>query len=66
MATMKHEDIKVSRVVWAAVAAGILGGEFDNAHSSTVKSLSIGLRLFNDDPTCKKALDHLSNLKARS
>lgn len=49
---------------WIDVAQRVIDGEFSGADSSTVKSLTIGLRSI-DNPACKEALKKLEKLQEK-
>lgn len=47
---------------WIDVAKRVLAGKFNNADESTIKSLEIGLRGW-DEVNCKMAMEKLKQLK---
>jgi hypothetical protein len=47
---------------WIEVAKLVLAGKFNNADESTIKSIEIGLRGW-DEPTCKWAIEKIKELK---
>lgn len=49
---------------WLEVANRVLAGEFAGADTSTLKSLTIGLRLI-DNPVCKQALVKLEKMREK-
>jgi len=56
-----HAKAAQNRKGWIAIAQRVINGDYNKADGTTVHSLSIGLRGYNDE-ICQRALQMLKKL----
>ncbi len=55
-------DLRKDEIPWLKVAQDIMDGVYDKTDSSTIESLTIGLRSIRH-PLCRQALERLGKIK---